>query len=267
MNLGDDFEPTKIEVDKLNLPSKWILTKLNKVISNFDYNMEKYEFGEAARLLYSFVWDDFASWYVEISKVDLANNDINALMTKNVLLYVLKAIIKLLHPFIPFITEEIYQTLPHNHKSITISNWPTVVEEYNDNTAFEAIENLAEIITSIRNERAKANKAPKEPIDVYIYSSSINTLNEIKLTEKYLIKFINPKKLEFISEDISSNDYSITVLKMAKIYIPIIMTLNTYELAALNGWDGTSVEVGDDYIMTPQEALEYGMIDKVITKE
>ena len=230
MNLGDDFEPTKIEVDKLNLPSKWILTKLNKVISNFDYNMEKYEFGEAARLLYSFVWDDFASWYVEISKVDLANNDINVLMTKNVLLYVLKAIIKLLHPFIPFITEEIYQTLPHNHKSITISNWPIVVEEYNDNTAFEAIENLAEIITSIRNERAKANKAPKEPIDVYIYSSSINTLNEIKLTEKYLIKFINPKKLEFISEDISSNDYSITVLKMAKIYIPISDLVNKEEV-------------------------------------
>ena len=232
MNLGDDFKLGKIEFSKLNLPSKWILTKLNKVIENFDYNMEKYEFGEAARLLYTFVWDDFASWYVEISKVDLAENNSNSEMTKNVLIYVLKAIIKLLHPFIPFITEEIYQTLPHNHESITISDWPKVNEEFNDSNAFEAIENLTEIITAIRNERAKANKAPKEPIDISIYSASNKVLEEVKSTEKYLNKFVNPKKLEFITNDISSNDYSITVLKSTKIYIPTNDLINKEEVLA-----------------------------------
>jgi valyl-tRNA synthetase len=75
MNLGTGYKETSIEVSKLNLPSKWILSKLNKVIENVDYNMENYEFGEAARTLYSFVWDDFASWYVELSKVDLQSEE------------------------------------------------------------------------------------------------------------------------------------------------------------------------------------------------
>ena len=221
MNLGDDYKETKIEKSKLNLASKWILAKLNKVIENVDYNMEKYEFGEAARTLYSFVWDDFASWYVEISKVDLQSDDkSNIQMTKNVLVYVLKSIVKLLHPFIPFITEEIYQALPHAEKSITISEWPKVNKDFDDDMAIESISDLIEIITAIRNERAKANKAPSKPIDIKIYAKNIDVKNIIKSTTNYLIKFTNPKNLEFLDEDIAAKDYSVTVLAMAKIYIP-----------------------------------------------
>ena len=221
MNLGDDYKETKIEKSKLNLASKWILAKLNKVIENVDYNMEKYEFGEAARTLYSFVWDDFASWYVEISKVDLQSDDkSNIQMTKNVLVYVLKSIVKLLHPFIPFITEEIYQALPHTEKSITISSWPKANKEFDDDNAIEAISDLIEIITAIRNERAKANKAPSKPIDIKIFAKDNDVKNIIKNTTNYLIKFTNPKNLEFLEEDIPAKDYSVTVLTMAKIYIP-----------------------------------------------
>ncbi len=221
MNLGDDFKETKIEKSKLNLASKWILAKLNKVIENVDYNMEKYEFGEAARTLYSFVWDDFASWYVEISKVDLQSDDkSNIQMTKNVLVYVLKSIVKLLHPFIPFITEEIYQALPHTEKSITISSWPKANKEFDDEEAIEAISDLIEIITAIRNERAKANKAPSKPIDIKIFAKDNDVKNIIKNTTNYLIKFTNPKNLEFLEADIPAKDYSVTVLTMAKIYIP-----------------------------------------------
>ena len=226
MNLGDDFKETKIEKSKLNLASKWILAKLNKVIENVDYNMEKYEFGEAARTLYSFVWDDFASWYVEISKVDLQSDDkSNIQMTKNVLVYVLKSIVKLLHPFIPFITEEIYQALPHTEKSITISEWPKVCKEFDDDNAIESISDLIEIITAIRNERAKANKAHSKPIDIKIYAKDAEVKNIIKSTTNYLIKFTNPKNLEFLDEDIPAKDYSVTVLAMAKIYIPTLENL------------------------------------------
>jgi len=221
MNLGDDFKEIELEPNKLNLASKWILTKLNSVISNVDYNMDKYEFGEAARTLYSFVWDDFASWYVEISKVDLSSDDKeNILMTKNVLVYVLKAIVKMLHPFIPFITEEIYQALPNPDKSISISAWPKVNEKFNDRKAKEAISDMIEIITAIRNERAKANKAPSKPIDISIYAKDLETKNMISTTINYLTKFTNPKNLVFLDKDIDAKDYSITVLSMAKIYIP-----------------------------------------------
>jgi valyl-tRNA synthetase len=182
MNLDNDYKEIEINPNNLNLASKWILSKLNSVIENVDYNMDKYEFGEAARTLYTFVWDDFASWYVEISKVDLmGENKNNKLVTQNVLVYVLKAIVKMLHPFIPFITEEIYQNLPNTEKSITISNWPKVDKKFNDAKAVEAIDDMIEIITAIRNERAKANKAPSKPIDIKIYSKVDDVLAVIRI--------------------------------------------------------------------------------------
>ena len=221
MNLGEDFKETKIEVSKLNLASKFILGKLNKVIENVDYNMDKYEFGEAARTLYTFVWDDFASWYVEISKVDLASDDeVNKQMTKNVLVYVLKSIVKLLHPFIPFITEEIYLSLPHDEESITISSWPTVNNEFKFGEEIESISSLIEIITAVRNERAKANKAPKEPINITIFAKDANTLKTINSTANYLTKFTNPKDLKFTTEAQESKGNVVVVLKSATLYIP-----------------------------------------------
>ena len=221
MNLGDNFIPTEIAPSKLNLASKWILAKLNKVISNVDYNMEKYEFGEAARTLYSFVWDDFASWYVEISKVDLQSNDEeNIQMTKNVLLHTLMAIIKMLHPFVPFITEEIYQALPHNEESITISSWPSVDERFNNEDAIESIDDMIEIITAIRNERNKASKGLSKPIDISIYSEKEYVIKMIESTKDYLTKFTNPRNLVFLTSDIDPKDYVTVVLPMAKVYVP-----------------------------------------------
>ena len=221
MNLGEDYKETKIESSKLNLASKYILAKLNNTIRNVDYNMDKYEFGEAAKTLYNFVWNDFASWYVEISKVDLqSNNEENKQMTKNVLVYTLKSIVKLLHPFIPFITEEIYQALPHDEASITISKWPQAIDLYDDNDSIEAIEDMIEIITSIRNERSKANKAPSKPIDISILASDEATKNMIKATTNYLVKFTNPKNLVFLDNEIEAKGNVIVVLSMAKIYIP-----------------------------------------------
>jgi len=221
MNLGDDFKVSEINYDTLNLASKWILAKLNKVIENVDYNMDKYEFGEAAKTLYTFVWDDFASWYVEISKVDMQSNDLeNIKNTKNVLVYVLTAIVKMLHPFIPFITEEIYQVLPHTEKSITISAWPKVNKKYDNPFALTAISDVCEIITAVRNERAKANKAPKDPISITIYAKDNETLDVLNKCENYLTKFTNPKNLVFTGNEISAKGNVVVVLSMANLYIP-----------------------------------------------
>ncbi len=232
MNLGENFVPTEIDFKNLNMPSKWILSKLNSVIENVDYNMEKYEFGEAARTLYGFVWDDFASWYVEISKVDLAsNNEANIQNTKNVLVYVLKAIVKMLHPFVPFITEEIYQALPHNHKSITIASWPKANKEFS-NEALDSINNLIDLITAVRNERAKANKAPSKKIDIKIYAKDSNQLASLKALKAYIIKFTNPNNLEFITEDILANEFVVVVLKNCKLYIPTSDLVDKEEVKA-----------------------------------
>lgn len=221
LNLEEDYKFTEIIPEKLNLPSKWILTKLNHVIENVDYNMDKYEFGEAAKTLYGFVWDDFASWYVEISKVDLqSGNKENIQMTKNVLVYVLTSIVKMLHPFIPFITEEIYQALPHKEESICISSWPMIHKEFEDTKALESLDDMISIITAIRNERAKAGKAPKEPIHISILAKDRNTKNMIVSTSLYLKKFTNPKELVFLEKSIEAKGMVVVVLPMATLYIP-----------------------------------------------
>lgn len=221
MNLDDDYEITDIETDKLNLASRYILSRLNSVIKNVDYNMDKYEFAEAAKELYSFVWDDFASWYIEISKVDLHSDDIqNKQMTKNVLVYVLTQIVKMLHPFAPFITEEIYQALPHDKTSITIAKWPQVNKDFDDPISVESITDMIEIITAIRNERSKANKAPKDPININILAKDERTKQMILDTVVYLKKFTNPKELIFLDKPLDPKNMVVVVLANATIYIP-----------------------------------------------
>lgn len=221
MNLGEDYTPTEIDPSKLNLASKSILTRLNHTIHMVDYNFDKYELGEAAKELYGFVWDDFASWYVEISKVDLSSGDMeNEQMTKNVLVYVLKSILKMLHPFCPFITEELYQALPHEEASIMIAPWPKENKKFNFKAAKEAFDDLVEIITSIRNERAKANKAPSKPINIYISCKDKDTLDKLEATRSYLTRFTNPKELVLTLDEIKADRMVVVVLSCANLYIP-----------------------------------------------
>ena len=220
MNI-DGYKEIDLNTAKLNLASKWILNKLNKTIEVVDYNYDKYEFGEANKALYNFIWEDFANWYVEISKVDLQGSDLeNKNTTQNVLVYVLMQIVKLLHPVAPFITEEIYQLLPHTEESITISSWPRVNSNFNFEVEEECINSVIEVITSVRNERAKANKAPKEAIGVTLFVKNDKTLKSFEEARPYFTRFLNPKTLDITTESIDAKDNVVVVLDNATIYIP-----------------------------------------------
>ncbi len=220
MNI-DGYKEIDLNTAKLNLASKWILNKLNKTIEVVDYNYDKYEFGEANKALYNFIWEDFANWYVEISKVDLQGSDLeNKNTTQNVLVYVLMQIVKLLHPVAPFITEEIYQLLPHTEESITISSWPRVNSNFNFEVEEECINSVIEVITSVRNERAKANKAPKEPIGVTLFVKNDKTLKSFEEARPYFTRFLNPKTLDITTESVDAKDNVVVVLDNATIYIP-----------------------------------------------
>ena len=128
----------------------------------------------------------------------------------------------MLHPFIPFITEEIYQTLPHKFASISISNWPEANPKFDDELSLNKIEEMISIITSIRNSRAKANKSISKPIDIIIYSNNAHTIDMIKDTTNYLNKFTNPRKLDFVTKDIDNkDDYEVSVLADVNIYISL----------------------------------------------
>ena len=151
MNIEDIKE---ITLDDLKMEDKWILTKLNKTIKKARRHMEKYEFNVVGTELYNFIWDDFCDWYIELAKINMNNT------TKSVLLYTLSAIIKMLHPFMPYVTEEIYQMLPiKDCETIMLSKYP----EYNKDLVFEetGLDEIIELITKIRKIKLE-NKVGKD---------------------------------------------------------------------------------------------------------
>ena len=220
MNI-EGYQEVDLKHAKLNLASRWILARLNQVIKEVDYNFDKYEFGEGNKALYNFVWNDFASWYVEISKVDLQSDDAeNKNITQNVLVYVLMQIIKMLHPIVPFITEEIYQTLPHKEESITISSWPTVEEAFNDEEAINSLNIVMKIISAVRNERAKASKAPSAKINIRLEAKSQEVCDILNSAKPYLLKFTNPNELVITTDKANLENQVVVVLNDLTIYIP-----------------------------------------------
>ena len=220
MNI-EGYQEVDLKQAKLNLASRWILARLNQVIKEVDYNFDKYEFGEGNKALYNFVWNDFASWYVEISKVDLQSDDAeNKNITQNVLVCVLMQIIKMLHPIVPFITEEIDQTLPHKEESITISSWPTVEEAFNDEEAINSLNIVMEIISAVRNERAKASKAPSAKINIRLEAKSQEVCDILNSAKPYLLKFTNPNELVITIDKANLENQVVVVLNDLTIYIP-----------------------------------------------
>ena len=148
MNM-EDFDKKDLTLDNLSISDKWILTKLNETIKNVRHNMDRYEFNNVGSELYSFIWDDFCDWYIELSKVNLNNT------TKSVLLTVLKDILLMLHPFMPYVTEEIYQMLPIKEaKSIMIASYPKFNKKYIFNEEKEELDKIIKDIIAIRNLKA-----------------------------------------------------------------------------------------------------------------
>jgi len=223
MNLGEfSIDDVEIDTEELTLVDKWILAKLHNTIKDMDYNYEKFEFGEAARSIHNFSWEDFAAWYVEIAKLALNSDDEKAVnRTKSILSYVLLDIMKLLHPFMPFVTEEIYQQIPHLEESIMISSWPELIEEFDNDEAIAQFEIIQELIKSVRNVRSEYNVAPSKQIDMIIKPSS-SAVSEL-LAENMVIlhKFLNPEQLDITTEPNLSKDMVSVVLNDLEVYLPL----------------------------------------------
>lgn len=171
MNL-EDYEEKDFNFDNLSISDKWILTKLNKVIKKVRTHMEKYEFNVVGTELYSFIWNDFCDWYIELAKNDMNNT------TKSVLLHVLTNILKLLHPFMPYVTEEIYLKLPQHEETIMLSSYPI----YNENQIFEnRLDEIIGLITKIRKIKLEKNinKDYKIEYSSNLFKENINLISKI----------------------------------------------------------------------------------------
>ena len=175
MNLSDD-EPTPYIPEKLSTEDKWVISKFNNLVKAVTDNLEKYEIGLAVSKLYDFIWDVYCDWYIELAKVRLNSDDSEAAKTaRGVLVYVLSNTLKLLHPFMPFITEEIWQALPHEGESIMISDWPIYSEELEFSEQEAEFEKVMTAIKAIRNRRSEMNVPPSKKAKVYITTKAEET--------------------------------------------------------------------------------------------
>lgn len=218
MYLGEDYKYDGLPSELL-LEDKWIVSKANSLTKEVTENLDKYELGIAVQKLYDFIWDVYCDWYIEIAKIRLQGDDEKAKdNAKAVLVFVLTYILKLLHPFMPFITEEIYQAIPHDTESIMVSEWCKYDESLNFADDEAKMEKIMSAIKAIRNRRAEMNIAPSRKAKVYVETTE---------TETFM------SGVEFIKRLASANDIEVRtsfddlgnvvtiITDDAKIYIPL----------------------------------------------
>ena len=167
--------------EKLELEDKWVLSKLNTLIREVTENLEAYELGVASAKIYDFIWDTYCDWYIELTKTRLNGEDQQArLAAENVLCYVLLRILELLHPFMPFITEEIWQALPHEGQFLINAAWPEYREELNFPQDEAAMEDVKDAISAVRARRSEMNVAPSRKAQTIIVTARPENYEEGK---------------------------------------------------------------------------------------
>ncbi len=175
MNIGN--EPVELTLpETLTLEDKWIVSRFNTLVQAVTENLDKYELGIAVQKLYDFIWDNFCDWYIELCKGRLQSE--NAADARRVLVYVMTGMLKLLHPFMPFVTEEIWQSLPHEGESLMIAPWPVYDEALNFAAEEKEMERIMEAIGAIRNRRGEMNVPPSRKAQLYIETAFADTFNK-----------------------------------------------------------------------------------------
>ncbi len=203
-----------IDEVNLNLADKWIITQLNKLIESADEKFERYDIGMAEGAIADFFWGKFCDWYIELSKCDM--NGEKSEGTVATLNYVLTTLLKLLHPFIPFITEKIYKELPFADESIMISAWPKQTRSFENESA--KVDEIMDIIRAIRNERSKNGIADNKKIEIKIFANSNKDLFETCL--EYIKKLTNASRVEFVEENNFENSAKL-IFNSCTIFIPM----------------------------------------------
>ena len=216
---NDDIEFKNLD---LSLEDKWILKRLNNVVEEVSKNLDKYEIGLAASRIEDFIWEEFCDWYIEFAKERLNSDDENKKSTvKKVLLYVLKDMIALLHPFMPFITEEIYKQLPNKKDMLIVEDWPQVRDDFNFDDEARVVDGAIEAIKAIRNQRQSLNLGSKIRQDLIIYSSDENTRNFLEILKGQFVNLSKSGEISIISEDKEVEDAVSLIFNDFKIYIPL----------------------------------------------
>lgn len=199
MNI-DDHDVSPILPDELTMEDKWILSAFNQTAKNVTENLEKFEIGIAVQNIYDFIWDCFCDWYIELAKVRLQNNDQSAQNVRQVLVWVMNETLKLLHPFMPFITEEIWQSMPHEGETIMLQKFPEYTPEHDFTEASREMTMIMEAIKAVRNRRSEMNVPPSRKAKIFIaakeqeifrngavFFTKLASASEVNIAESYEI--------------------------------------------------------------------------------
>lgn len=230
MNMdGMKFEDIDLSGEK-TLADKWILTRLNDTVDQVTRLVDKYEFGEAGRYLYNFIWEEFCNWYIEMAKLTLYGEDEAAkATTRSVLAHTLDSIMRLMHPFMPFLTEEIWQHLPHEGDSIVRASYPTRRDDLHFADSVPAFEAVMNVIRSVRNIRSEVNAPMSKPIQLFISTSDEATQGYLSANEATIGKFTNATELE-IARGLTAPDKSMSaIMTGAELFIPLADLINFEE--------------------------------------
>ena len=232
MNLPEN-EPAPYIPQGLEIEDKWILSQYNTLVSGVTDSLEKFELGMAVQKLYDFIWDVFCDWYIEIAKIRLNGDDEDKKATaRAVLLYVMSNTLKLLHPFMPFITEEIWQTLPHTGESIMISDWPKADSALNFAAEEAEMSRIMTAIKAVRNRRAEMNVAPSKKAKIFIETAYADTF--LKGTV-FFKRLASASEVEVAAHFDDMNSAVSIITESARMYIPMDELVDfKAELARLN---------------------------------
>ncbi len=221
MNLTID-EIKLPEESKLALEDKWILTKFNELTKSVVTNLDRFEVGVALAEIYSFTWDIFCDWYIELAKARFNEKETDAnLVCQNVIAYVLNGTLKLLHPFMPFITEEIYQSLPHTAESIMIDKYPEFNEALSFTADAEKMTKIIDAITAIRARRSEMNVPPSKKAKVFLETKYADIFAS---SEAFFVRLASASELcvaEKFGDEVSADNSVQIITDAATIYLPL----------------------------------------------
>ncbi|ACT03050.1 valine--tRNA ligase [Paenibacillus sp. JDR-2] len=222
MNL-EGFTSSDIDIkSNLGTAERWILHRLNETVREATRLIDSYEFGETGRILYNFIWDDLCDWYIEFAKLNLYGTDEQAKRaTQSVLAYVLDRTQRLIHPFMPYISEEIWQHLPHEGESITLAAWPVYEEALEAPEAVKEMELLMDIIRAVRNVRAEVNVPMSKKVELMIKPSGEAEAAIVSRNEEFIRRFCGTSSFE-TGLGLAAPDKAMTaIVTGAELYLPL----------------------------------------------
>ncbi|MFD1674980.1 valine--tRNA ligase [Alicyclobacillus fodiniaquatilis] len=221
MNLPADFTPALLTKAQLDVADRWILHRLSETVAAVTHHLDSYDYGEAARAMYDFAWDDFCDWYIEFSKIALYGEDEARKAVVQTLLHrVLTSLITLLHPYIPFVTEEIWQALPNTNGALILSNWPEAEPDLADEAAVAQMNLVMDAIRAVRNVRAELHVAPSKPIPMQINCENEDVATLFETVQKDIARFCNSDALTIVVGGDAPAKSVTQIVSGAQIHIP-----------------------------------------------